>query len=205
MSQFTSTMIDDEDLIEELRKYGETNLPTLPSSTTTTITSRRSRAAASNELNDTNREIYLKKLNHYRAKEKAKLNPSKQYKKQQQATAYTEANNAKAKQAPVQKPSAATNDLNDIYDDDEEVVEINSPQNANETTSEYIRVNNAYTSPMSNGTINVTQNDYDDYNGRNHQFNHRSPVNNNQNDYSVPVPPQTTKLGNNFRPITFSL
>jgi hypothetical protein len=143
-------MIDDESLIEELRRYGEPNLPTLPSSSqhhSTAIHNRRAgRSAATqqhhqnNELNDTNREIYLKKLNHYRAKEKAKTNPSKQYKKQQQAAAQIALADA--------LNTRGSSHMN--HDDDEDVIEVAA--DAETTTSEYVEVNHASTSPMSNET-----------------------------------------------------
>ena len=146
-------MIDDESLIEELRRYGEPNLPTLPSSSqhhSTAIHNRRAgRSAATqqhhqnNELNDTNREIYLKKLNHYRAKEKAKTNPSKQYKKQQQAA-------AQIALADALNTRGSNRDANMNHDDDEDVIEVAA--DAETTTSEYVEVNHASTSPMSNET-----------------------------------------------------
>ena len=183
MSQFTSTMIDDEDLIEELRKYGEPNLPSLPTASTTT--SRRTRASSSTQLNDTNREIYLKKLNHYRAKEKAKTNPSKQYKKQQQATAYANAN-ANVKQ-PLSSYAEKDEEQDDDDDDDvdDEVVEINSPN-----ASQYVKVTTACTSPISNGTIY----DFDDSNDRRQ---HLLGINNShQTNYShLPSTQMTAKLG----------
>ena len=165
MSHLTSTLIDDESLIEELRRYGEKNLPTLPSA----YGSAASRKKA-NQLNDTNREIYLKKLNHYKAREKAESNPSKQYLKQQQqqgdTTGNTTATNGRrtssrfsAAKSPSIKSEYRQNyrgDGDEDEDDNEEdedndVIEIDSTQN----TSEYVQVSNAYTSPLSQSRHNV--------------------------------------------------
>jgi hypothetical protein len=66
-------IIDDHDLIEELRNYGEKNLPILTSS---------SSSKKSNQLNDQKRVIYHKKLNHYRAREKNQPNSNKQHLKE---------------------------------------------------------------------------------------------------------------------------
>jgi hypothetical protein len=180
MSHFTSTMIDDEDLIEELRRYGEKNLPTLPAPGAR-ITKR------SNALTDQNREIYLKKLNHYKAREKAEQNPSKYLKQQAANNTTVNANTndttiAASTQPPApvsaiassSKPknsrrSSARFELkNNVYyenDDrdepeEEDVVEIDSP---NDVTSEYVKVSNAFTSPMSTSGFNNTTNNNTNY------------------------------------------
>jgi hypothetical protein len=97
-----SSTISDEELIEELRRYGEKNLPTLPSKSSP---SARSKKSAGTQLNDSNRDIYLKKLNHYRAREKAESNPSKQYQKQSQTG---NSNVTIVKQQPIEYDSILT-------------------------------------------------------------------------------------------------
>lgn len=141
MSHLTSTLIDDESLIEELRRYGEKNLPSLP------VPGSRKKA---NQLNDQNREIYLKKLNHYKAREKAESNPSKQYIKQQMQTSQADtsstATSGKRTSARIRSPLKKEYDRhNSDEDEDNDIIEIDSTQN----TSEYVQVSNAYTSPLS--------------------------------------------------------
>lgn len=153
-NQLTSTIIDDEELIDELRRYGEKNLPTIGTSTTTTSSATTSRkksaaaAAAANNLNDQNREIYLKKLNHYKAREKIETNPSKQYIKQNNFRKSLEAKRI----SNIYKQYDETDEVKD--DEDDDIIEIDS-KNA---TSEYVQVNNANTSPMS--TFTYQDNDY---------------------------------------------
>lgn len=140
MSQLTSTLIDDEQLIEELRRYGEKNLPTLPSGGSTSTRSKNK-----NVLNDTNREIYFKKLNHYRAKEKAKSNPSRQYLKQQQKMKHEYDEDTQEEEDEVQ-----------IIEQENDVI----PLDSNETQYEYVKVSNAHTSPLSMSTYVNSFNDH---------------------------------------------
>lgn len=139
MSQLSC--MDDENLIEELRRYGEKNLPTL-------ATPGKTRSKLKNQLNETNRDLYVKKLNHYKAKEKAEKNPSKQYQKQMNASRSFQCTSTRI-------------DNFDEYDEDDDrnsdiqVIESEKdndivPIDANETQYEYIKVNDAYTSPLSN-------------------------------------------------------
>jgi hypothetical protein len=157
MSHLTSTLIDDESLIEELKRYGEKNLPTLP---------QPGSRKKSNQLNDQNREIYLKKLNHYKAREKAESNPSKQYLKQQLQTTQNDTNLSGTRsstrlKSPIKSESLIhhnqsnghsihhgshyDNNDNDEDEEDDDVIEIDATQN----TTEYVQVSNAYTSPLS--------------------------------------------------------
>jgi hypothetical protein len=194
-------MIDDEDLIEELRRYGEKNLPTLPAPGAR-ITKR------SNALTDQNREIYLKKLNHYRAREKAEQNPSKYLKQQIAAnntmTANTNnsttidttissaappvpsaiAGSSSSKSKSSRRSSArfklennvyyeSTDDRHDDDDDeqhehqqqhqrpDEDVIELDNA--GNESAYEYVKVSNAFTSPLSTSTFTNTTNNNNNY------------------------------------------
>lgn len=163
MSQLTSTLIDDEQLIEELRRYGEKNLPTLGASSSGTSSRSKSNK---NQLNDTNREIFLKKLNHYRAREKAESNPSKQYLKQQNLT-LNQTNQSRHSLGNTN--TKQDYDYNEDEDDDDDVKEIEPDiiqLDSNETQYEYIKVSNAFTSPLSNKTQNNIST-YDDYNNQN--------------------------------------
>jgi hypothetical protein len=152
MSQFTSTLIDDESLIEELKRYGEKNLPLLSSSTVSSSGSKKSSSSRAVRLNDSNREIYLKKLNHYKAKEKAKLNPSKQYVKQRKSVLVTNGSAGSHSSASSNNNNNHASRYDDDDDDDikreatDDIIEIDAN---NETTSEYVRMNNAATSPLS--------------------------------------------------------
>jgi hypothetical protein len=140
-------MISDDELRNELKKFGDSNIP---------------------RITDKNREIYFKKLNHYRARQKLEENPSKQ-----------------AKAANMSKYSAV-NSTN--RDDDSDVLQVTSSQHAdtydntratrrstalrgglayatsnydesmNNVSTEYVQVNNAHTSPMSNSILNVNGN-----------------------------------------------
>ena len=157
MSHLTSTLIDDESLIEELKRYGEKNLPTLP---------QPGSRKKTNQLNDQNREIYLKKLNHYKAREKAESNPSKQYIKQQlQTTQIDTSVSGKRTSTRLRSPNTIKSEASSNYqsqsngrtnnrhhhddddedDEDDDIIEIDATQN----TSEYVQVSNAYTSPLS--------------------------------------------------------
>ena len=182
MSQFTSTMIDDEDLIEELRRYGEKNLPTL-------VQPGERVTKRSNHLTDQNREIYLKKLNHYRAREKAEQNPSKYLKQQTGLAASTStfitddlassSSSNTSSQVNNKKNSRRSSTRfkleNNIYydhEEDEDVVEIGEAKSGNDTTCEYVKVSNAHTSPLSTSTYNQTNmtsfnddDEHDDYLG----------------------------------------
>ena len=183
MSQFTSTLIDDEELIEELRRYGEQNLPALPVAGTR-VTKR------SHTLTDQNREIYLKKLNHYRAREKAENNPSKYLKQQQQqqhqhqnSNCTTKIDDALASAPAPTKPEGKNHrrssarfqlDKNIYYEIDAspptssvakrepgegDVIEIENP---NDATCEYVTVSNAHTSPLSNSQYHNNTTSYND-------------------------------------------
>ena len=116
----SSNLINDEDLIEELRRYGEKNLPTLSSNKS--LSSKKK----NNQLNDQNRDIYLKKLNHYKARERIESNPSEQFSRL-----------TKLKSTNILKPS-----IKQELNDDDDVIELNE-------TSEYVQVSNAFTSPLS--------------------------------------------------------
>lgn len=155
-SQLMSTIIDDEELIDELRRYGEKNLPAIGTApgAATTSTRKKSAATAQQTLNDQNREIYLKKLNHYKAREKAENNPSKQFLKQN--------NLRKSLEAKRISNIYKQYDEADEVPDDEDVIEIDS-KNA---TSEYVQVNNANTSPLSN-SVYPDVNYNDDYHSTN--------------------------------------
>lgn len=166
--------IDDEELIEELKRYGEKNLPTLGgngSNTSKIQRGGRKSTGAGVQLTDQNRDTYLKKLNHYRAREKAEQNPSKYLKQvtsMNNTTADVSASSSMT--ANVKRRSSARFRLeeNQYYeiddpDEEEDVVEINGPTAANNTTCEYIQVNNAHTSPMStNNTMYEENRDYED-------------------------------------------
>jgi hypothetical protein len=67
--------IDDDSLIEELKKYGETNFCTDKKKKSI----QRDAATGKVILTNQQREILTKKLNHYKAKEKVNLNPSRAY------------------------------------------------------------------------------------------------------------------------------
>ena len=143
-SQLMSTIIDDEELIDELRRYGEKNLPTLNTAATSGATSRRKTSSSSSssstanmQLTDQNREILLKKLNHFRAREKVETNPSKQYLKQNSLRKSIEAKR-------ISNIYRQYDETDEVPDDD--IIEIDSKN----TTSEYVQVNNANTSPLSN-------------------------------------------------------
>ncbi|CAF0825336.1 unnamed protein product [Brachionus calyciflorus] len=142
MSQFSSTFIDDEQLIEELRRYGERNLPTLS-------TGGSSRSKNKNQLNDSNRDLYIKKLNHYKAKEKAEKNPSKQFQKQLNMTRNSLSTSTKQDYVYAEDDDEDNEQENDVQviepERDNDVVHIDS----NETQYEYIKVSDAYTSPLS--------------------------------------------------------
>lgn len=138
MSQFTSTFIDDESLIHQLRLYGEPNLP----------------SASSNEINSINRDIYLKKLNHYKAKEKARMNPSKQFKKQQQLQ-HSSSNNSNI--AAAAAAAAARNNVVDSTKKECEEIDLTNEdliEMAHTSTSplqEYPAFNVPREDPKSNG------------------------------------------------------
>jgi hypothetical protein len=173
--------IDDEELLEELGKYGEKNLPTIPQPGQR-ITKK------SHILTEQNRDIYLKKLNHYRAREKAEQNPSKYLKSNQLGDMTTSSSQSVSMSSKAKRRSSARFDLksnryyenNDNYvdyddedDDDNEqeqqddVVEIASPHNSNESSAyEYVKVSNANTSPMSNTTYYQRSNSSNPYNDR---------------------------------------
>jgi ribosomal protein S8 len=138
----TSTVIDDEELIEELRRYGEKNLPIVSSTGSTRDSSKKKR------LSDQNREIYMKKLNHHRAREKAGSNPSKHYIKQKRSN---DAN--KSSQANSTRLFKYEN-VEDREDDDNDIIEIGATST---NTSEYVHVNHMHTSPLSN----ITDYDYE--------------------------------------------
>ncbi|RNA36379.1 inner nuclear membrane Man1 [Brachionus plicatilis] len=138
MSQ--SSIIDDEHLIEELRRYGENILPTL-------ATPGKSRTKVKNQINDANRDLFIKKLNHYRAKEKAEKNPSKQYQKQMNVSRSFQCSSTRIENFDEY-------DEDDDKNSDVQVIESERdndivPLDSNETQYEYIKVNDAYTSPLS--------------------------------------------------------
>lgn len=155
MSQ--SGFIDDENLIEELRRYGEKNLPTL-------ATPGKTRSKLKNQLNDTNRDLYIKKLNHHRAREKAEKNPSKQYQKQMNETRTFQCSSTRIENIDeYDEDDDRNSDIQVIESEkDNDIVPIDS----NETQYEYIKVNDAYTSPLSNTRYSTgiyndnAQNDY---------------------------------------------
>jgi hypothetical protein len=130
----SNIIVSDEDLIEELRRYGEKNLPIIQS--TTSLSSKKK----TNQLNDQNREIYLKKLNHYKAREKVESNPSKQFLKQF-------SNNLNKLETPSNLRTSIKQELND----DDDIIELNE-------TSEYVQVSNAFTSPLSISSNEPSQN-----------------------------------------------
>lgn len=139
MSQ--SSVIDDENLIEELRRYGEKNLPTL-------ATPGKSRSKLKNQLNDTNRELYIKKLNHYKAKEKAEKNPSKQYQKQMNVSRSFQCTSTRIENFDEDDEEEDRNSDVQIIETDKDIDIV--PLDSNETQYEYIKVSDAYTSPLSN-------------------------------------------------------
>lgn len=116
----------DEILINELKKYGEV------------ITVK---------ITDKNRDIYIKKLNHYKARQKLEENPSK-YAKQ------VNMNSTKLKSKTNTTTTTTTTGksyINDDNDDDNyEQHDDNGVYESAYDTSEYVHVNNAYTSPLSN-------------------------------------------------------
>jgi len=115
------------------------------------------------------KEIYLKKLNHYKAREKAESNPSKQYLKQQLQTTQNDTTLSGTRsstrlRSPIKSESlihhnqsnghtnhhgsrygTSGNHDNEDDEEDDDVIEIDATQN----TSEYVQVSNAYTSPLS--------------------------------------------------------
>lgn len=139
-NQLMSTIIDDDELIDELRRYGEKNLPTATGgSISTNPTSSRRKTAAQNQLTDQNREIYMKKLNHYKAREKIETNPSKQFIKQQNFRKSLE-------QKRISNIYRQYDENDEVKDDEnEDIIEIDS-KNA---TSEYVLTDNVHTSPLS--------------------------------------------------------
>ena len=144
-----SQMIDDDELIEELRRYGEKNLPLLATGGAIPSASRR-KSAGLVYLTDQNRDIYLKKLNHYRAREKIETNPSRQYLKQQlQLEDGDKSRDSKRRSSNVY---GLRNEF-DEDEDDQEVVEIVDDVNK----TEYVQVNNAHTSPLSMSTYNTNE------------------------------------------------
>ena len=143
-SQLMSTIIDDDELIDELRRYGEKNLPSVGAATSSGTNSRKktssaaaAAAAANLQLTDQNREILMKKLNHYKAREKIETNPSKQYLKQNNLRKSLDAKR-------ISNIYRQYDETDEVPDDD--IIEIDSKN----TTSEYVQVNNANTSPLSN-------------------------------------------------------
>lgn len=144
----TSTLIDDGDLLDQLRLYGETNLPILPGQGSSNQKMTRSkRGAKVNYLNDSNRDIYLKKLNHYKAREKVVTNPSKQYLK-------TKGLGAGDKPIDIKRISNIYK-INDDFeldgdDDIQEIEEIDCKDDVIELNkTEYVQVVNGCTSPLS--------------------------------------------------------
>ena len=143
-SQSQSQMNEDAELIDELRRYGEKNLPLLQPIGSNPNAKRKS--SGPNYLNDLNRDIYLKKLNHYRAREKIETNPSKEYLKQHLQLDDGRKSLARSSSNPRRSNTyALKSQNNDDDDDDDDVVEITDEINK----SEYVQGNNAHTSPLS--------------------------------------------------------
>ena len=143
MNPLTSTIIDDESLLDQLRMYGETNLPLLPGQATSTQKGGGGRGKKSKNayLNDSNRDIYLKKLNHYKAREKVEINPSIQYLKTKPGT--------NRNSIDLKRISNIYNEEDDD-DDIQEVKEINDEADIIELErTEYVQVVNGCTSPLS--------------------------------------------------------
>lgn len=141
MNPLTSTIIDDESLLDQLRMYGETNLPLLPGQATSTMRGTRGKKPKNAYLNDSNRDIYLKKLNHYKAREKIEINPSVQYLKTQPG--------GNRQSIDIKRIS----NIYKVHDDDiQEVEEIESNQEDDVIEldkTEYVQVVNGCTSPLS--------------------------------------------------------
>jgi len=155
----TSTLIDDCDLLDQLRLYGETNLPLLPGQAGPNTKSTRSKKSAKGYLNDSNREIYLKKLNHYKAREKVETNPSKHHLK-------TRVSGSDGKSIDIKRISNIYKIEDDIDEDD--VQEIDNKDDIIELDkTEYVQVVNGCTSPLSMSDYDPNSsnrfNDEDDY------------------------------------------
>ena len=150
--------IDDADLIDQLRHYGEPNLPLLPNATSTLKHRSKkpggtssSSATKPSYLNDSNREIYTKKLNHYKARAKIETNPSREYLKTKNI------NGNSGNRVDIKRISnifKIENDIEEIeYDEDEDrdVIELNQ--------TEYVHVANGATSPLSMSDYDVNTSD----------------------------------------------
>lgn len=148
MSQnfISSTQNDDEHLLDQLRQYGEPNLPLLPSQATSTLKrSKKTGSSKSNYLNDSNRDIYIKKLNHYRARAKIENNPSREYLKTTKNTPVDLkriSNIYKIEDTEYDDDEdQADNDVEIIGGQEEDIIELDR--------TEYIQVVNGATSPLS--------------------------------------------------------
>lgn len=96
MSSKSKQRIQDEKLIEELRFFREPNLPVLLPSVSSSSSSHRVNNNSKTQygrviLDDSNRSIYIKKLNHYIARQKVQCSPSAAYRKQLRESGGSEA------------------------------------------------------------------------------------------------------------------
>jgi hypothetical protein len=129
-------MISDDELRNELRKFGESNVP---------------------KITDKNREIHIKKLNHYRARHKLEVNPSKQAlhanmskcsnnsvhaHNDEPDVLIVASSHTESSSRSTQRSTRAARNVNN-YDD-----------SLNNMSGEYVQVNNAHTSPMSDSILN---------------------------------------------------
>lgn len=183
MNPLTSTIIDDESLLDQLRMYGETNLPLLPGQATSTQKSTRGRKAKLTYLNDSNRDIYLKKLNHYKAREKVETNPSRGYLKTQ----------PDRKSIDIKRISNIYK-LNEDFEEDDDVIECNDDVIELDKT-EYVQVVNGATSPlsMSDYDPNTSKLNEDDDYGPSILSSTRAPSLGNQNPIRSPMNSQQVK------------
>ncbi len=161
-TQFASSAIDDADLLDQLRFYGEPNLPLLPTHSTSTLKPRSKKAGtkSSQYLNDSNREIYIKKLNHYKARAKVESNPSKEYLRTRNGEKPVDLKRI----SNIYKLEDTDYEANEIYEvindgGEEDVVELDR--------TEYVHVVNGATSPLSMSDYDPDTserfNDLDDY------------------------------------------
>ena len=157
-----SQTIDDADLLDQLRFYGEPNLPLLPTHATSTLKPRSKKAGAKSTqyLNDSNRDIYIKKLNHYKARAKIESNPSKEYlrtRNSEKPIDLKRISNIYKLEDTDYEQSEVYEVINDNEDDD--VVELDR--------TEYVHVVNGATSPLSMSDYDPNTsdrfNDQDDY------------------------------------------
>ncbi len=157
-SQFASSAIDDADLLNQLRFYGEPNLPLLPTHATSTLKPRSKKAGAktSQYLNDSNREIYIKKLNHYKARAKIESNPSKEYLRTRNGDKPVDIKRI----SNIYKLEDTDYEQSDVYevinDEEKDVIELDR--------TEYVHMVNGATSPLSMSDYDPNSSDrFDDY------------------------------------------